>query len=543
LRENIESRLAYGLLARVVGLNRTLFAAHNLTPGGVVKMLLEIHCHTVEHSPCSHVSAVELINRVYAKGLQGVVFTDHHFLWPAEELQEVRHEAGVPGYFLILSGQEVTTSDMGDVLVYGANESIPRDTSLSDIRTRQSKAALILAHPYRNNSRPERAKLLNPFLDGVEIFSSNQSVSENSRGLRDWHAYRFTAIAGTDTHAPSYAGIYPTQFDHPVDNIKALAAELQAGRCRPFFKEIPKAGSQIELTEITIGTKGDNEIRERIIVKHLHDKEKWNSAKRAYHIMEVLGGHGFDQGLYRIPRPIDRDEESMTLMEQGLRGKTLFDKLIQAHPDNMRYYVQLAAQWLAKLHSCRLQITPPEEFLQKEESRLNKYVERFQNIRHPHTHRAQEVMEAVRKAEFSLFQEYPERLVQGHGDYHPKNIYIGQDKLGNPETVYVAAIDFDSSACLPPAFDVGTFIAQFNSQFFDFPKILEILTEDVFLEAYLQVAKKADPDFLHQVDLFRARNNLSIAAFLIKVGLGDSEKLWRALVAAERAMTHFTARG
>jgi aminoglycoside phosphotransferase (APT) family kinase protein len=506
-------------------------------------VLLEMHCHTMEHSPCSHVSAVELIRRVCAKGLEGVVFTDHHFLWPAEELQKVRHEAGVPGYFLVLSGQEVTTSDMGDVLVYGANESIPPHTSLSKIRTQQTTVALVLAHPYRNNSRPDRAKLLNPFFDGVEIFSSNHSISENNRGLRDWHAYKFTAIAGTDTHAPSYAGIYPTQFDHPVDSIKALATELHAGRCRPFFKEIPKAGAQIELTEIIMGTKGDDEIRETIILKHPRDKKRWNSAKRAYHIMEVLRGYGFDQGRYRIPKPIDRDEESMTLMEQGLRGKTLFDKLTEANPDDMRYYVQLAARWLAKLHSCQLQITPPEEFLQKEGSHLNKYVQRFQNAHHPHTLRAQEVMEAVRKAEFSLFRGHPERLVQGHGDYHPKNIYIGQDKLGHPETVYVAAIDFDSSACLPPAFDAGTFIAQFESQFFDFPKILEILTEDVFLEAYLRAVNKVDPDFLHQVDLFRARNSLSIAAFLIKVGLGDSEKLWRALVAAERAMTHFTAGG
>jgi hypothetical protein len=69
------------------------------------------------------------------------------------------------------------------------------------------------------------------------------------------------------------------------------------------------------------------------------------------------------------------------------------------------------------------------------------------------------------------------------------------------------------------------------------------VTEGVFLEAYLQVVKKADGNFVHQVDLFRARKNLSVAAFLIKVGLGDSEKLWRGLVAAERAITHFTARG
>jgi len=35
-------------------------------------MLLEMHCHTAEHSACSTVPAVELIRQVYAKRLQGL---------------------------------------------------------------------------------------------------------------------------------------------------------------------------------------------------------------------------------------------------------------------------------------------------------------------------------------------------------------------------------------------------------------------------------------------------------------------------------------
>ena len=99
-------------------------------------MLLELHCHTAEHSRCSVVGAVDLIRQVHAKGLQGLVFTDHHYLWPADELRVVRRAAGVPDYFLIFSGQEVTTAEYGDVLVYGAPRTIARGTTLKTIRAR-----------------------------------------------------------------------------------------------------------------------------------------------------------------------------------------------------------------------------------------------------------------------------------------------------------------------------------------------------------------------------------------------------------------------
>jgi hypothetical protein len=39
------------------------------------------------------------------------------------------------------------------------------------------------------------------------------------------------------------------------------------------------------------------------------------------------------------------------------------------------------------------------------------------------------------------------------------------------------------------------------------------------------------------VELFFARSNLSIAAYLIKVGMGGSEDLWRVLLEAEQALS------
>ncbi len=86
---------------------------------------------------------------------------------------------------------------------------------------------------------------------------------------------------------------------------------------------------------------------------------------------------------------------------------------------------------------------------------------------------------------------------------------------------------------MPPAFDVGTFLAQFRNQFYDRQEVLDKVSESIFLQKYLQEAETLDDDFLRQVEVFRARTSLSISYYLIKLKLGESENLWRVLVEAE----------
>lgn len=500
-------------------------------------MLLEMHCHSKEHSRCSQVPAVELVQRVFAKGLQGIVLTDHHYLWSAEELHRLRRQAKVPEHFLIFSGQEVNTAEFGDVLVYGAEELFAKGSSLSMIRGSAPMAALVWAHPYRRGHRPTTGQLNHPLLDAVEVFNSNHSVRDNSRALQDWHRDRFTAIAGTDTHAGSYAGLYPTLFDHPVATVAELAWELRKGRCRPLLKEIPKSGAKSQVTEVTFGAKGADEFRERIIIRSLDTAASWRSARRAHGILAELTRQGFADGLFRVPRAIDQDSRSHTLIQQGLRGKSLFDKLLGATPADGHQFLQLAARWLARLHNCRLQVTTLGEFWEREAERVGRYVARFQEVDHPHTARAEALAELILEREAQLVAAGEAAFVQGHGDFHPKNILLGQDNLDNRDTLFVAAIDFESSLCLPPAFDVGCFLAQFRNQFFSHPQILERYPEALFLESYLQAAQPSAAEFLAQVALFRARTNLGIAAYLIKLGLGESEDLWRVLLEAEQGMS------
>jgi hypothetical protein len=85
---------------------------------------------------------------------------------------------------------------------------------------------------------------------------------------------------------------------------------------------------------------------------------------------------------------------------------------------------------------------------------------------------------------------------------------------------------------------VGTFLAQFRHQFSG-TRVSQEDTEDAFLEAYQKRAPSLPLDFLRQVELFKARTNLSIASYLIKVGLGDGQDLWRVLVEAERSIAQY----
>ena len=505
-------------------------------------MIIEMHCHTSEHSRCSHVAAVDLVRRVFESGLQGILLTDHHYLWSDAELDKIRGKAGVQKFFLILSGQETTTSDFGDVLVLGADRTLPMDIPLADIRAACPEAAIVWAHPYRHGRIPEADQLLHPLIDAVEIFSSNQSISESYRALEDWHRHKFTAIGGTDTHGLSYAGTYPTIFDHPVSGINALAEEIRAGRCRPYFREIPRLGtSHTRVRELRIGPDTGGERRKELIVKTYETHEEWRDARRTFDILNTLIDRGFDTGPYRVPKPLDDDPENRVLIEQSVNGKALFDRICEAETKTARKYLRLAARWLAKYHNLKLALTPVEEFLGVEPRRLNWYIRNIYRNEHKNRDRIREILERVLNTERILYEGRPERMIQGHGDFHPKNIFIGQDDPQDPDSVYAAVIDFDSSFQLPRAFDVGTFLSQYRNQFFQKPDILQKVPEDIFLEAYMDAADEPDDDFGDQVELFRARTCLSILYYLFKVGLGDSENFWKVQVEAERSINHIAA--
>ena len=230
------------------------------------------------------------------------------------------------------------------------------------------------------------------------------------------------------------------------------------------------------------------------------------------------------------------EPETRTIIEEGLRGRSLYDRLKRGSPPGGGAHLDMAARWLARLHSLRLRVTPPDEFLRDEKRRLARYVTSFSKIGHPLAETAGAAASEVLAREGRIVADAPEALVQCHGDYHPKNILIGRDRADDETTRFASAIDFESSYVAPPALDVGCFLAQYENQCAALPGLLAQLPGRRFLDRYRRHAGGLPRDFSAQVRVFRARANLSIASYLIAVGKGDSADLKRTMRDAERAL-------
>lgn len=488
-------------------------------------MLLEIHCHTSKYSKCSQVDPVSLVKQVVRKQLQGLVITEHHYLWADDELRDLRRASEVEDNFLILAGQEVET-DIGHVVVFGASRTIPARVTLDELKASFPDAALVWAHPFRGGKIPSDEALLDARLSAIEIFSSNHTPKENYLGLAAWHRCKFAAVGGTDTHSKMIAGVLPTQFDHPVTDISSLAAEIRAARCRPFFKEIPKAGSNIVVTEITLGTKGEDELRDRIILRKFSDDAKWKKMKGTLEITKKLYIKGFGDGPLRIPKLIEVNEEEKIVIEEGQRGKKLFDLLATVSPASGEEYFRMAAKWLAKFHDTELDVKDAEDPAKREKRRMASYLKSFDESKSPYLDEAKTLIGIVENEEGKFFEKKVRSFVLNHGDYHPKNIIIGQDRAHDISTLFISVIDFDNAISLPRAFDVGYFLSQFRSQCFAEPHILKAYSEEAFISAYLDNSRAPEEGGLRgEVDLFKLRANLSIASFFIKVGKGTSREM------------------
>ncbi|GAB7025088.1 hypothetical protein JCM15764A_03360 [Geotalea toluenoxydans] len=176
---------------------------------------------------------MELAAAVRHRGSDGLVITDHHYMWPKEELAELKRESRLPGNFMILSGQEVLTADYGDVLVYGAARSIPHGMSLAALRKDHPNVALVWAHPYRYGHLPTAVELMNTDFDAIEIVNPHHTEEENYRAVSDWQRWKYRASSGSDIHRIDFSEFYPVQFDCQIGRIEELVACIKAGRISP----------------------------------------------------------------------------------------------------------------------------------------------------------------------------------------------------------------------------------------------------------------------------------------------------------------------
>ena len=202
--------------------------------------LVELHTHP-RRGKHGLDMAVRMLTQAAYRQIHVLCFTDHHEVWTPDELAEVSRLAGDPPVVL-LSGQEVSTAEGMDVLVFGWPDAIKRGTPMDRLQELFGGVPgcgipMVWAHPFRQGMKSwdKNAEANFRKFDAIEIINGNKrhTDADATMGYNDWRIYRFPATAGTDSHRWRSVGTHPTAFLHPIRNILELCEELRAGRCLP----------------------------------------------------------------------------------------------------------------------------------------------------------------------------------------------------------------------------------------------------------------------------------------------------------------------
>lgn len=196
---------------------------------------LDIHLHTKRHSQCSQVDEKRLIAQALAKGLDGLVITDHHYQWTKDELAQLLEESGCPG-FILLAGFEYTSA-RGDILIYGLEPEAVCDFApfqepkavIDEVH--QRGGVCVAAHPTRAGLGFDLG-IRNLPLDAIEVASLNLKSHEQRLALRLAENLKLSPIAASDAHDLLGVGAYATEFDAVIRSVSDLRNCIKHGTFR-----------------------------------------------------------------------------------------------------------------------------------------------------------------------------------------------------------------------------------------------------------------------------------------------------------------------
>jgi predicted metal-dependent phosphoesterase TrpH len=192
-------------------------------------MKFDLHLHTRRHSPDSVTDPFDLLEAATAAGLDGVVLTEHDYLWTEAELAELR--AAAP-HLVVLAGVEVTGRG-GDVLCYGVTDpfALPRGIPWGELcrEVHRQGGAAVAAHPHRWGQPFEKLVAdQRAELDGIEVMSNNMDpdLRDRAQGLLRRHPH-LAQLGNSDSHDPRTVGCCYTDFDHEIRTSADLVAAIR----------------------------------------------------------------------------------------------------------------------------------------------------------------------------------------------------------------------------------------------------------------------------------------------------------------------------
>ena len=197
---------------------------------------IETHSHSKEHSACSYMSVTALVTRAAEIGLDGLIITDHGYVWPEEDLRAVVREVGAAN-LLVLSAPEITARDPetgkheGDYLLFGCSEVPPDPTSAAGVvQFGQDRGGLVIAgHPFRCGMSAG-ARVFSLPLDGIEVYNQNHSPADVRRCQAVVERQGYLGLAGSDAHQVEQIGQFLTCLERPIATIAEFVTELRARR-------------------------------------------------------------------------------------------------------------------------------------------------------------------------------------------------------------------------------------------------------------------------------------------------------------------------
>lgn len=198
-----------------------------------MEVLIDLHVHTRRYSECSNIDPFRLVGEAVRVGLDGLVLTEHHHQWEADELEELRR-ASVHPSFLLFSGMEYTSAQ-GDILIYGLSpetaNTFPAFESAGEVvdRVRRLGGLCVAAHPTRAGMGFDSSILEIPF-EAIEVRSVNLQPHEQQLARHLAGRLGCPGVAASDAHRLEDVGTYATAFDAPVRSMADLQERLRHGK-------------------------------------------------------------------------------------------------------------------------------------------------------------------------------------------------------------------------------------------------------------------------------------------------------------------------
>ncbi|HLJ93133.1 MAG TPA: PHP domain-containing protein [Gemmataceae bacterium] len=194
-------------------------------------MKFDLHMHTTRHSPDSAMDPFALVRQARTIGLDGVVITEHDWLWTESELEELR--AAAPE-LTILAGIEVTAAE-GHFLTYGVQNpfALPKGIGVADLcrEVHRQGGAVVASHPFRWGQPFDTIlREQKPELDGLELMTDHMDSECRQRAAEVFRQRRLAGLGSSDAHDEATLGVCYSEFEATIRTSQDLVNAIRSRR-------------------------------------------------------------------------------------------------------------------------------------------------------------------------------------------------------------------------------------------------------------------------------------------------------------------------